>query len=110
LSSAAKQTIEPFPEAGCLAVYVIHKDSGPVGHKHGNPAIGWGIRIGPDRLPGIFKHVREAKKYAEENYAIKGWMKPGRAPYHQHYAIPADPKRKPRKYRSIDAHSNYNLD
>lgn len=101
-----KLPIEPFPEAGCLAVYVIHEKPTAVGSKHGNPPSGWGVRIGPHNVTlTVFKNSREAKKYAEKHYAIKGWTESSGAPYHQYYAIPEEVKKEePKaKYRTIDA-------
>lgn len=100
-----KKSVEPFPEPGCLSVYVVYEKScGPVGYKHGNPAVGWGIRVGMNALerasigPLLFGSAREAKLFAEKLYAIDGWILPGGT---QYYAVPAEVK-KP-KYRTIDA-------
>lgn len=101
-----KVLIEPFPNSRCLSIFVLHKDHGPVGSKHGNPPIGWGILFEGKQLNlPPFKNSKEAKKLAEEIFAVKGWLNSGMAPYHHCYAIPADPVKVDCsvKYRSIDA-------
>lgn len=80
---------------------VVFEGNGPVGHQHGNPAVGWGVfRIvpfrGAEQISPTLRNVKQCKAWAESRFPIVGWSEHSSSPYKQSYAMVAVEKGKGR--------------
>lgn len=76
---------------GSLFCCVHFSDPGPTGsRRHGNVADGWIVYYDGSAVSPVFRKLRLAQEWAEENYSIGGWEEMKSGAYRQVYAIPTD--------------------
>jgi hypothetical protein len=87
MTANPKATVGVWPAEDCMYCFVVCENRGPAGTRNNNPAVGWGVAYHGQTIHQATS-LREAKRWAEERFAIKGWNRVGRAPYHHTAAVP----------------------
>lgn len=95
-----KKAFGAYPAMDAVYVCVQYKHEGPITHSLGNPAVGWVVRgmdpptehrpfYGTKTVSPVFKNLKKAKRWAEDEYDIAGWMPMDpRSAWKHVYAIP----------------------